>query len=69
MIRISVDTENEISIVRRVLKSEACSHSSNCARTITEENFKCADCIEEYVKGKVELYKREMVEESVPIVV
>lgn len=64
MIKISVDTEEELQHVRRVLKSEACSH--NCCPTYDKD---CCVCIDTYCEDKVRLYKREVVEEPAPIVV
>lgn len=63
MIRISVDTEEELQIVRRVLKSEACLHH-NC-----QDRCNCGECIDDYCKNRVALYKREVVEEPCPLVV
>lgn len=64
MIKISVDTERELEYMRRVLRDEACSHSS-CGRGDKDE---CPGCTDSYFKDKVTLYKREIVETQVPLV-
>lgn len=66
MIKISVDTEEELKIVRRVLETEACSHSSNCQG---QHTARCKDCVKQYCENKVRLYKREMVEMPEDVVV
>lgn len=60
MIKIVVDTEDELTHVRRVLRTEACSHRTcpNFGKRCTL----CAECVEEYCTNKVELYKTEKVE-------
>lgn len=63
MIKISVDTEEELQYVRRVLKSEACLHN-NC-----NDRCFCGECIDNYFENHVALYKREGVEEPAPLVV
>ena len=63
MIRITVDTEEELQYVRRVLKSEACLHY-DC-----HDKCNCSECINIYHKNSVKLYKREMVEVPAPLVV
>ena len=66
MIKISVDTEEELKIVRRVLETEACSHSSNCQG---QHTTRCKDCVKQYCENKVGLYKKEVVEIPSPLVV
>lgn len=59
MIRIVVDSVDEETIVRRVLKTEACSHCI-CPK---DTNANCDKCVKDYYKDDlVKLYKRETVE-------
>lgn len=66
MIRIIVDTVDEATMVRRVLatkaKTEMCTHCS------AEDIPNCFKCVADYCEGTVELYKREIVETPIPIV-
>ena len=68
MIKISVDTTEELNIVRRVLRDEACSHST-CHNLEKRISTVCNDCINEYYTNRVKLYKREMVEMPEDVVV
>ena len=68
MIKISVDTEKELNIVRRVLRDEACSHTS-CNNLKRQDSSVCAECVERYCEITVKLYKREIVEKQERIVV
>lgn len=61
MIKISVDTEKELNIVRRVLRDEACSHTA-CNNLKKQNSLVCDECVERYCENMVELYKREIVE-------
>ena len=67
MIKIAVDTEEELNVVRRALLTETCSHMPDCTKTQTRVD--CAECIDRYCKDKVCLYKKEIVEIPAPIVV
>lgn len=64
MIKIVVDTENELNIVRRVLRTEACSHtpSQTCQNHGRHDLTLCAECVDRYHNMKVKLYKNEIVE-------
>lgn len=61
MIKIVVDTEEELNIVRRVLRTEACSHQ-NCHNLGKRDLTLCAECVDRYHNMKVRLYKNEIVE-------
>lgn len=65
MIKIIIDTEEELNIVRGILRDEACSHKP-CT---TPDSTRCADCVEDFCKNKVRLYKKEIVEIPASIVV
>lgn len=66
MIKIVVDTQEELNIVRRVLKTEACSHyTCHAEHTSTD----CNECVVNYCAHSVKLYQREVVEEPCPLVV
>ena len=65
MIRITVDTEEELNIVRRVLLTDSCSHN-NCQGKYTS---RCNECVEKYCENKVALYKKETVEIPQKVVV
>lgn len=66
MIRIVVDSEDEAKIVRRVLKTEACSHKL-CGKNLDDS---CEKCVKEYYENTtVRLYKRESVEIPISVVV
>lgn len=68
MIKIVVDTEEELNIVRRVLRTEACSHNT-CSPVARIDHSLCTECVENYCNDKVELYKIETVEMPKMIVV
>ena len=68
MIKIAVDTEEELNVVRRVLRDEACSHSQ-CHNLAKQDTTLCAECVTKYCEYKVRLYKKEIVEIPSPVVV
>ena len=61
MIKIVVDTEEELNIVRRVLHVEACSHTPRID-LCKPDHLQCDECVDGYCENKVILYKRETVE-------
>lgn len=67
MIKIVAETEEELNVIRRKLGEVACARSF-CPRSPLT-NTDCDECIDEYLKDKVCLYKREVVEEPAPLVV
>ena len=69
MIKIVVDTEKELDIIRRVLRNEACSHSSTCNNLLKQDHSICATCVDRYCENNVILYKNETVEIRQEIVV
>lgn len=69
MIRIIVDTEDEISEVRHVLKDLACDHCSCPPDSSCSYPDSCSSCVENYFEDKVQLIKREIVEEPIRIMV
>lgn len=68
MIKIIVDTEDEISTVREIIKDQVCDRCS-CPPVWMGTTISCPPCVEEYCEGRIQLYKKEYVEEPVRIMV
>lgn len=69
MIRISVDTEEELSRVRKVLQDVACWNGKCPSKDGNDKIVDCRMCQDYFYKNRVLLFKREVVEEPAPIVV
>lgn len=66
MIKITVDTEEELNNVREALKDIACTNTTCSEQDL---HIPCSECMGNYFKSKVLLYKKEIVEIPAPIVV
>lgn len=68
MIKVVVDTEEELNVVRRVLETETCSHST-CPDGVESRHIRCGECVDKYCENQVILFKKEIVETPAPLVV
>ena len=68
MIKITVDTVDELNIVRRILHTEACANRT-CPNLGKRDTSLCAKCIDVYCENRVKLYKNEIVEVPEKVVV
>lgn len=70
MIKITVDSTEELNEVREVLHNKSCSTHHPCPYLgSTSTDCHCAECVAGYYKDKVRIYKRETVEIPTPIAV